>query len=56
MSWISYQLQIFLKPCVDRKKQKLPETYFELLDKNKKAFIDATTEEAVEMQAQKRQG
>lgn len=30
------------------KRQKLPENYFELLDKNKEAFIQATTEEAVE--------
>ncbi|MCJ7457765.1 MAG: phospholipase D-like domain-containing protein [candidate division Zixibacteria bacterium] len=32
------------------KKQKLPEKYYELLDKNKEAFIFATTEEMVEPQ------
>jgi len=32
------------------KKQTLPETYYELLDKNKEAFVFATTEEMVEPQ------
>lgn len=31
-------------------KQKLPETYFELLDRNKAAFIEATTAELIEIQ------
>lgn len=33
----------------DEKKQKLPEAYFELLDKNKDAFVYATTEDGVEL-------
>jgi superfamily II DNA/RNA helicase len=37
----------------DSKKQKLPEEFYELLEKNKKAFIDATTEELTE-QVQRR--
>ena len=35
------------------KKQKLPESYFELLDRNKEAFIHATTEEMIEIQTRK---
>jgi superfamily II DNA/RNA helicase len=31
----------------DEKRYKLPEAYFELLDRNKTAFIDATVEEAI---------
>lgn len=34
----------------DTKKQKLPEKFYELLDKNKEAFIFATTEEMIEPQ------
>ncbi|HJS17831.1 MAG TPA: helicase-related protein [Anaerolineales bacterium] len=37
----------------DEKKHKLPETYFELLDKNKDAFVLATTEDAIEVKARK---
>jgi superfamily II DNA or RNA helicase len=39
-----------LESCVDEKKQKLPESYYELLTKNKEAFIYATTEETTEPQ------
>ena len=35
------------------RKQKLPESYFELLDRNKQSFIDATTEEMIEIQSRK---
>jgi glutamine synthetase type III len=35
------------------KRQKLAEAYFELLDKNKAAFIDATTEELIEIKTKK---
>jgi len=34
-------------------RQKLPEGYFELLDKNKEAFINATTEELLETQTRR---
>ncbi|MBU2636733.1 MAG: helicase [Bacteroidetes bacterium] len=34
----------------DEKKQKLPEIFYDLLDKNKEAFLFATTEEAIEPQ------
>ena len=34
-------------------RQKLPEGYFELLDKNKAAFINATTEELLEVQTRR---
>jgi len=37
----------------DEKRKKLPETYFELLDKNKEAFINATTEELLETQTRR---
>lgn len=36
-----------LESTYDDKRQKLPENFFELLDKNKEAFIFATTEEMV---------
>jgi hypothetical protein len=35
------------------KKQKLPEAYFDLLDRNKEAFIDSTTEEMIEIKTRK---
>ncbi|MFQ5675334.1 MAG: helicase-related protein, partial [bacterium] len=37
-----------LESTVDDKRQKLPEKFFDLLEKNKKAFIFATTEELAE--------
>jgi len=37
----------------DEKKHKIPETYFEWLDKNKEAFVQATTEDAIEVKARK---
>lgn len=37
----------------DAKKQKLPENYFDLLDKNKDAFITTTTEDAIEVKTRK---
>ncbi|GIW68767.1 helicase [Candidatus Parcubacteria bacterium] len=37
-----------LASASDDKKQKLPEKFFDLLDKNKEAFLRATTEEMVE--------
>lgn len=37
------------------KKQKLPESYFDLLDKNKDAFLYATTEDGVEIKTRKGQ-
>ncbi|MFH1943223.1 MAG: helicase-related protein, partial [bacterium] len=43
-----------LESTIDDKKEKLPESFYELLDKNKKAFIFATTEEMEE--PQKRRG
>jgi superfamily II DNA or RNA helicase len=42
-----------LESSVDAKRRKLPESYFELLDKNKEAFINATTEGAIEVQIRK---
>jgi len=42
-----------LESAVDEKKKKLPENYFELLDKNKDAFVSATTEDAIEVQTRK---
>jgi len=42
-----------LESNVDEKKQKMSESYFELLDKNKDAFIVATTEDAAEVKARK---
>jgi len=38
---------------LEEKKHRLPDSYFELLDKNKDAFIQATTDEMVEVQARK---
>jgi len=38
---------------INEKKQKLTEIFFDLLDKNKEAFIFATTEEMMEMQKKK---
>ncbi len=35
------------------KKKKIPETYFDLLDRNKDAFVLATTEDGVEPQTKK---
>jgi glutamine synthetase type III len=35
------------------KKQKLPEAYFDLLDRNKEVFIDSTTEEMIEIKTRK---
>lgn len=37
----------------EEKKHKIPEGYFDLLDKNKAAFVDATTEDAIEVKARK---
>ncbi len=37
-----------LESSLDDKKQKLPEKFFDLLDKNKEAFINATTEEIIQ--------
>ncbi len=42
-----------LESTADEKRKKLPEAYFELLDKNKEAFIVATTEDAIEVQTRK---
>ena len=42
-----------LESAADERKKKLPETYFGLLDKNKEAFINATTEDAIEVQTRK---
>lgn len=39
-----------LESDVAEKRQRLPETYFDFLDKNKEAFLNATTEDAVEVQ------
>ena len=44
-----------LESAVDEKKQRLPETYFDLLDKNKDAFLYATTEEGVEIKTRRGQ-
>lgn len=38
---------------IDEKKQKLPERFYELLEKNKKAFITATIEEMAEPQSRR---
>jgi len=40
----------------DEKKKKVSEAYYDLLDKNKDAFIAATTEEAIAVQARKGRG
>lgn len=37
----------------ETEKEKLPDTYFDLLDQNKAAFVDATTEETIEIQTKK---
>jgi superfamily II DNA or RNA helicase/HKD family nuclease len=42
-----------LESRVEDKKQRLPENYFDLLDKNKEAFVIATTEDAVEVKTRK---
>lgn len=42
-----------LESMADEKRVKPPESYFELLDKNKEAFIVATTEDAIEAQTRK---
>lgn len=42
-----------LESRMEDKKQRLPENYFELLDKNKDAFITATTEDTVEVKTRK---
>lgn len=42
-----------LECAPDEKKQKAPETYFELLDRNKEAFVLATTEDAIEVKARR---
>ena len=39
-----------LESTIDEQKQKLPEKFYDLLDKNKEAFILATTEETAEPQ------
>ena len=44
-----------LESAVDEKKQRLPEAYFDLLDKNKDAFLYATTEEGVEIKTRRGQ-
>jgi superfamily II DNA or RNA helicase len=38
---------------IDEKKQKLPEIFYDMLDKNKEAFIFATTEEIMELQSKR---
>jgi superfamily II DNA or RNA helicase len=42
-----------LESAADEKKHKLPEAFFELLDKNKDAFVQVTTEDALEVQTRK---
>lgn len=44
-----------LESNVSEKKAKLPQTYFDLLDKNKDAFLYATTEDGVEIKTRKGQ-
>jgi len=44
-----------LESEADEKKQRLPETYFDLLDKNKDAFLYATTEDGVEIKTRRGQ-
>lgn len=44
-----------LESEADEKKKKLPETYFDLLDKNKDAFLYATTEDGVEIKTRRGQ-
>ncbi len=42
-----------LESAPEEKRQKLPASFFELLDRNKAAFINATTEGAIEVQTRK---
>ena len=42
-----------LESAATDRRQKLPEEYFELLDKNKASFINATTEDILETQTHK---
>ena len=42
-----------LECAPDEKKRKMPEAYFEWLDKNKEAFVVVTTEDAIEVKARK---
>jgi hypothetical protein len=44
-----------LECTVDEKKQRLPEIYFDLLDKNKNAFFNITSEDSVEIKTRKGQ-
>jgi hypothetical protein len=44
-----------LESEANEKKQKLPETYFDLLDKNKRTFEDATSEDGAETPTRKGQ-
>lgn len=44
-----------LESAADEKKQRIPEAYFDLLDKNKDAFLYATTEDGVEIKTRKGQ-
>lgn len=42
-----------IESAIDEKKQILPEVFYDLLDKNKEAFIFATTEEMLEQQSKR---
>lgn len=42
-----------IESSADEEKQKLPEVFYDLLDKNKEAFIFATTEEMLELQTKR---
>ncbi len=42
-----------IESSADEKKQKLPEVFYDLLDKNKEAFVFATTEEMLELQTKR---
>lgn len=44
-----------LESEADEKKQRLPESYFDLLNKNKDAFLYATTEDGVDIKTRKNQ-
>jgi superfamily II DNA or RNA helicase len=46
---------VLLESLAADKRQKLPETYFDLLDKNKEAFVYATAEELVTPDTRRRQ-
>lgn len=46
---------VLLESLTTDKRKKLPETYFDLLDKNKEAFIYATTAELVELDTRRGQ-